>query len=60
MKVGYFSLQEFVEELRRLAQASKNLLQSAMPKNRTRRGYTVRRHSPSLTLEERKAKEGHA
>jgi len=60
MKVGYFGPQEFVEELRRLAQASENLPQSATLRKRTRRRYTVHRDGPSLTPEEHKAKEGHS
>ena len=54
-KVGYFTTDEFISELRRIAQASqpKNQAES----KRKVRGYNVSSQASSKTLEDHKAKE---
>ena len=58
-KVGYFTPDDFIAELRKLAQEAEPPADPSVPKTkeRTTRGYKVRRHGPALTTEERKAKE---
>ena len=53
--VSYYNPDEFIGELRRLTTEA---MPAAVPSQEgITRGYKVRRHSPSLTAEERKAKE---
>lgn len=54
-RISYHTPDEFLDQLRRLAREAK--ANPATPQERTTRGYKVRRHSPTLTAEERKAKE---
>src|SRR6185437_3143638 len=55
-KVGYYSPDDFISELRRLVESAGPLPGPTNEEHRTR-GYKVRRHGPELSLEERKAKE---
>ncbi|MDE3068721.1 MAG: hypothetical protein KGJ60_14395, partial [Verrucomicrobiota bacterium] len=57
-KVGYYSPDEFIVELRKLAEELDAKPQPPAPPNeQKRRGITVRRHLPQLSAEENKLRE---
>jgi len=56
-KVRFYSPDDFISELRRLAQEIPAPVQAEQPKETTSQGYKVRRHKPALTAPERRAKE---
>ena len=56
-KVSYHSPDEFIAELKRLAQEAAKSAKPPVPQESVTRGYKVRGHAPTLTDEERKAKE---
>lgn len=56
-KVSYFTPDDFIAELRRLAQEQEQRKEPGTPTERPVKGYIVRRRGPALTPEERKAKE---
>ena len=56
-KVSCFTPDEFIVEMRKLAQEAEASAERSAPKARTRRGFTVSTHGPTLTPEERSVKE---
>jgi hypothetical protein len=57
-KVSYFSPDELIAELKKLAAQSETQAAPAAPKERRTRGYIVHRSGPSLSAEEYKIREG--
>jgi hypothetical protein len=56
-KMSYHSPDEFIAELKRLAQEAAKSAKPPVPQESVTRGYKVRGHSPTLSAIERKAKE---
>jgi hypothetical protein len=56
-KVSYHSPDEFIAELKRLAQEAAKSAKPPMPQESVTRGYKVRGHAPTLSAAELKAKE---
>ena len=56
-KVSFYTPDNFIAELRKLAEQIDKAAKPSTPQERMTSGYKVRDHSPTLTPEERKAKE---
>ena len=56
-KVGFYSPDDFIAELRKLAAETEQQVPPQLPGERRTHGYKVRRHSPALSPDEQKAKE---
>jgi hypothetical protein len=56
-KVGYYTPDEFIAGLRKLAEQVKSTVEPSAPQERVIRGYKVRRQSISISPEELRAKE---
>jgi hypothetical protein len=56
-KVGYYTPDEFIVELRKLAEQTKNTIKPPAPQERVTRGYKVRRQDINISPEELRAKE---
>ena len=56
-KVSYHTPDEFIAELKRLAQEAAKSAKPPVPQESVTRGYKVRGHAPTLTVAEQKAKE---
>ena len=56
-KVGFYSPDDFIAELQKLAAETKEQVPPQLPGEHRTHGYKIRRHSPALAPDEQKAKE---